>query len=81
LLRASSKVVFNVVYSSSRAKSFGITDEIVEVNEKSGGTDLERRCDAASSTSSETLAAVKALVVLAVKKTVSGVTFVLGKIA
>jgi hypothetical protein len=74
-------VTFNVVYSSSRAKSSGITDEIVEVNKKSGGTDPETRFVAASSTSSKTLAAVKDLVVLAVKKTVSGVTFLLGRIA
>jgi hypothetical protein len=58
-----------------------MTEEMVEVHERSDGIFSVDRFNAASSISSDTLAAVNDLVVLAVKKTVSGVTGTSGRTA
>lgn len=67
--------------SSSRAKSSPKIEESVVCHDKFDGQCLNDERKSALSTSKEALAAVKALVVLAVKKTVSGVTAISGNCA
>lgn len=81
LLSASSNVIREVTSSLSKAKSSPRIEESVVCHDKADGQCFDEEYNSSLSTSRETLAAVKALVVLAVKKTVSGVTAVSGSSA